>query len=93
MVREPETIRLFAKLAFNEVFIASTAAIKFEAGTLVCHVPVTNPVTKPVTRWTRVTNVRHQPVSAGGVCSGLFHPLHDADGDFVPAVLDKSVLK
>ena len=37
----PETIRLFAKLTHNEVFIASPVAITFEPGTLMSHVVLT----------------------------------------------------
>ena len=37
----PETIRLFAKLTYNEVFIAFPVAIMLEPGTLMSHVLLT----------------------------------------------------
>ena len=85
----PETIRLFAKLTYNEVLLPPQSPLGSNPAHLyrvTCHVAVT----KPVTQWTRVTNVRHQLKSAGGVYSGLdstlFHEASQRKEIVVPAL-------
>ena len=79
----PETIRLFAKLTYNEVLLPPQSPLRSNPAHLyrvTCHAAVT----KPVTQWTRVTNVRHQLKSAGGVYCLLwirFNPLSRGESE------------